>query len=276
MAGERYVDILAGPMVKGPGNAVRIAADVQGVLWQSIKGAPFSTLGGGGGADSPAMAALLARGYTRLGSAITPARTKAFAEDFTEVGWDDASGTKAWTVPSGVVGGGFLRGGVGTNSLVVRGVGNATAGLQRIPRVVALDEITPWWMAFEFRVNTPGAGNNWCLFGMRDPGSNIAANVGYYSPGPGGNAHFAGYLFSTAEDDAVSTVAVDGNPHSGEIWFDGTSYRLSIDQESPVVFVHSHPFTGTPVAPCWNYNFSASGSADVFARAAIWPVAYTA
>jgi hypothetical protein len=48
MAGQKYFDVLAMPLVVGPKNAVRIGADPTGVLQTSIKGAAFTPLGGGG------------------------------------------------------------------------------------------------------------------------------------------------------------------------------------------------------------------------------------
>lgn len=44
MAGERYVDVFAGPMVKGPSNATRIQGDPAGGLWYSQKGGAITPL----------------------------------------------------------------------------------------------------------------------------------------------------------------------------------------------------------------------------------------
>jgi hypothetical protein len=217
------------------------------------------------------MATVLARGYMRLGSSVDPLRTKVYAEEFTEDGWIDSTGTQAFVVPSGTVGGGFLRGQT-ANAKVFRGSAST-----RIPRVVALDEVTPWWTSFGFRVNSGITTGDWCLMGMSDPSSLVTAAVGLYGPGPGGVTKFAGYTYNGAnEDDTQSTISVDGGIHEAEIWFDETSFWMSVDDEAARQMTHTHLFAGTAVAPCWLSNgANTARSSDVFWRAAIWPVSYT-
>lgn len=283
-----YVDFIGFEDDNGQSLIKRVGGKLQK---SENQGQTFTDLGGA--ADPPSMTALLARGYARLGSAVTPARTQAFAERATELGVVDASGTLSFAVPTGVVGGGFLRSATSVNAKLCLGGYSVTPmpplspvtstpptlTVVRVPRLISLDETTPFWTSFVFRVNSPGAGNNWSLFGMVDPtvGGLIAAAIGLYSPGPGGLTKFAGYTYNgVAEDDTLSTITVDGGIHTGELWFDGLKWWMSFDQETPIQMTHTHLFTGLAVAPVWWTNFTSAGTGDWFARAAIWPVAYAA
>lgn len=67
MAGQQFFDILAMSTkgTKGPANAVRLAADAAGVVYSSVKGAPFALFGSGGFGDDVSVTKANASGISR-------------------------------------------------------------------------------------------------------------------------------------------------------------------------------------------------------------------
>ena len=241
MAGQQFFDVLAMATkgTKGPTNATRIAADQNGVLYQSIKGGPFGVLGGAASSEL----ALLARSAGIMG-------TSEWAANFDDL--DDQT-TARWSAVGGAITGDATHG-FGVWQFVNT---NTTILFKSGPFIVVNPRVTPWHIGGRMKLITaPGAGEIKCV-SLDNNTANGSMRVGLNGP-----VSTTKFVFAVTDQagvlvTALSTVNLDiTNFHKVEMWLQNdvsltgivtpTVYG-SVDNETPVFVC---PGTGCPNNAC--------------------------
>jgi hypothetical protein len=225
MAGaEQFVDIFAMGTkgVRGPTNVDRIAVDAAGLVWISIKGAPYVQFGGFGASSD--LGTLVNRSASIMGANSWAYEFDDLLKNALSSDWSVA-GTWAQSTTKGP--------GVWTATSASPAVLSRTGGN---PSLTVNPSVTPWHIAgrmlhvVALQVNdqkgicngTVAPNTNGCGAGIRQ-GVSPTKYVFW--------AMKAGVLVS-----ALSTVSIDTTAfHKIELWFDGLNMYGSVDNETPVL-----------------------------------------